>query len=44
VLAFDTIYAEGAAVWRIAVRLRASVPRADEKPDVDLIDGLSPAT
>lgn len=43
-LAFDTIYAEGpATLRRVPLGLRASFCGLMEKPDVDQIEGLSPA-
>ena len=43
-LAFDTIYAEGQRqLRRVALGLCPAVPRQMQKPDVDQIDGLSPA-
>ncbi len=43
-LAFDTLYAEGQRRYvESLLGLRAPVSAAGSKPDVDLIEGLSPA-
>jgi len=42
-LAFDTLYAEGQRRYVRAFRLCAAVLDQMEKPDVDFIEGLSPA-
>ena len=43
-LAFDTLYAEGSGgMWRACRPMRGSFWGGWIKPDVDLIEGLSPA-
>ena len=42
-LAFDTIYAEGQRRYRIVKCLRTTILGQMDKPDVDTIEGLSPA-